>query len=257
MGYILIENEKLEVPGVEIRHNLSFERHGGRFGIRGKLPRARSLAVLHWGLGLNAIDLFEEFLRNEDPVNAVSSNFCVDNDGTVYQWLNPYNQYGFHAGQPNNLYSFLSFHIVNLVHEMHNYRYENPRPVIDTYPHGKHKRILGLYKEQILSVLRILKVVSREFPRFKLKFPVRNFLPVETVIPDIISSGGVMSDLHLSNKKSDIAGLESQIIALLISDQKLRDEFPDMEINFCLRNQTMWKNWLLNIKKTWVWKEVF
>jgi hypothetical protein len=289
-SYLLFNGEKLEVPGVWIiqpsdEHGLSFEKDYAKkkkkakkkgekakrpFGRR-KEPSAKGstvvpsdvslLGTIHWDVCLDAHTCFRILSKK-----GYSSVFGIDNprpDGRVpvYQWLDFGRNFGYHGGSKANRASLLSFDLSNAVSLKYSARYLKKtgiaRPIIDARPHGNKKKLLGMYKGQILSLLRILKVVSSRFPSLDFAFPSVSGKPVEAVYGLLFggSYSGAHSHLHITTNKWDVSGLEAQVIYMMRKDSTIADEFPGIAELFDVGGE-QWSEWEAKKDKVWTWAEV-
>ena len=278
-SYLLYRDEKIPVPNTCIIHGsdeggLSFERaykerkskaagekvkRGYGRWKKGKTPNL--LATVHWDAALSAKSGFNILKKR-----GYSSAIGIDNphpDGTVpvYQWLDWGNHYGYHAGTEINRRSLLSFDLTNAVNLKYAKRYKKvagiPRPVIDASPHGEQKKLLGMYKGQILTLLRILKAANRRFPHLDFAFPIVGGMPVEEVYSPLFSETytGAHTHLHITTRKWDVSGLEAQIIYLMIKDPAIANEFPELADLYAIEDHH-WGEWIAEKEKSWIWDGV-
>lgn len=273
--YIIFDGKPLYVPGVHIVtmdepggsgfYDGSGKGHASWSGdisdLIGSARYAYMLATVHWDATLSAATAFRVLKRRH-----YSTCFGIDNprktDGvvTVYQWLDPGIHRGYHAGSKANRASLLSFDMSNAVYLKYADTYKRrtgiDRPVIK--PRRKRAGMLGMYSEQILALLRILKAVSGH-TGLPLTFPTTNEgKPVTGVFPGLFSGEyhGAHTHLHITRNKWDVAGLEDQIIIMLLEDEALRDEFPTLVDSFRL-SEGHWSDWLDGVRSTWTWGEIW
>lgn len=228
---------------------------------------ARLLGFVHWDAGWSAKGAFNVLVQRELG-SCVGIDRPRKEDGAVicYQWLDPGKYYGWHGGTEANRGSIISFDMSNAVDIDYYNKYKElcgiPRPKLHISGRekiGEGQIFLGMYKDQILSLLRILKALSA-FSGLPLVFPVN---------PDGTSKGrnykglftdpyhGVASHMHLpTTTKWDVQGLEAQIVVLLLTDAKLQQEFPSLVQCFRLQD-SHWGPWLDQVKKAWRWEEVW
>ena len=269
--YMIFNGEPLRVPGV---HIITMNDDGGMGFTKGfgKWPKpvdsligrsdkyAYMLGTVHWDCCMDSERCFS-VLKNR----GLSTCFGISNprkeDGVVpvYQWLDPGKHRGYHAGTRANRASLLSFDLSNAVYLKYARKYKSrvgiERPVI--YPRRMRKGMLGMYRGQIIALLRILKAVSGR-TGLPLTFPTdENGRPIDRPWDRLFSGDyhGAHTHLHITRKKWDVLGLEEQIIAMLLESADLRHEFPSLVECFQLCNSG-WLEWLQDVKKKWVWKEM-
>lgn len=286
--YLLFNGEQLSVPGVTIVQpsspgGLSFEssyqerkakdkKAKPGYGYRKQETVAGSpqvpdgvglLATIHWDVCFGARSCFKQLSKR-----GLSSVFGIDHprksDGQVmvYQWLDFGKHYGFHAGTPANKMSLVSFDMSSAVDLKYASKYLDltgiPRPVIDGRPHGKRRQLLGMYRGQILALLRILKALALRFPELSFSFPTESREPVQTVWKPLFKGGysGAHTHLHITENKWDVTGLEAQIIYLMRKDHSVQKEFPSIASLFHVTDDALWAEWEAQKDKDWTWTEV-
>lgn len=288
-SFLLFNREKIEVPGVHIiqpfdENGLSFEQvyaerkaeaEGGERVKRGygrrKYPSLKGsdalpsdvkcLGTVHWDVCFSARQCFRVLKKKH-----ISSGFGIENprksDGlvVVYQWLDFGKHYGYHGGRANKP-SLLSFDMTNAVSLKYAKRYLKKtgieRPIVDARPHGKHKRLLGMYKDQILALLRILKAVHERYPVLDFSFPVKDGKPIEKVYAPLFDGPftGAHTHLHLTKRKWDVSALEAQVIYMMLKDSSVADEFPQLAELFDI-GACHWSEWEAEKDEAWTWAEV-
>ena len=285
--FFVFNGERIPVPGVQI---VSFDEEGGldlvagakaKWGKRkgyshwpknilekaGKDPvYARLLGFLHWDAGWSAGGSYNVLVRR-----GLGSTVGIDrprkSDGQViaYQWMDPGKYYGWHGSSANKR-SLISFDLTNAVYLKYHAKYtklcgiERPKLFIDGRERiGRGKGFLGMYRQQILTVLRILKALA-EYTKMPLVFPTRDDgralgRNYKRLFKD--DYHGVATHRHLpSTTKWDIRGFEAQISALLLSEPALMTECPSLVE--CFRLHDDWRvPWLDSVKAAWEWKELW
>lgn len=288
-SYIQLNGVQLEVPGVTIVHDkFSFEaaykkrwKKAKAAGEKKKnwyfrrwsdpvregshtLPESvRAVATVHWDVCPSAASCFNVLRKN-----GVSSTFGVDTPGRdgiviVYQWLDPALHWGYH-GTIANKRSFVSFDMNNLVTIKDKYvdhdsdrsyfhRVGVDRPIIVATAHGKKRRFFGMYKEQILAVLRICKAITGYFPELEMKFPSEGGLPVEGIFDQLFDGPfrGIHTHRNFTKNKWDVCGLEDQIIYMFSKDPQLGEEFPTIAHQYQVDDL-----WIAQRDRDWIWGEV-
>ncbi len=286
--FFVLNGERIPVPGVEI---VSLDEPGGLDLVAGAKEKwgkrkgyshwpgdplkhikanhsvyARLLGFLHWDAGWSAGGSYKVLVRR-----GLGSTVGVDrprkSDGKViaYQWLDPGKHYGWHGSSANKR-SLVSFDLTNAVYLKYHAKYtdlcgiERPKLFITGREKiGSGKGFLGMYRDQILTTLRILKAVGERTGQ-PLVFPTRedgralgrNY---KRLFRD--DYHGVATHRHLpSTTKWDIRGFEAQVSALLLSEPALMAEFPSLVE--CFRLHDDWRGpWLDKVKAAWEWKELW
>lgn len=276
-SYLIANGEKIPVPGVAINHDkFSFElacEGGKRCYSRWKrderatvgeqtLPSSVTcLGTVHWDVCGSAATCFKVLKKNR-----LSSVFGVDNPGpdgnaVVYQWLDFGRHYGWHGGKANK-HSLVSFDMSNLVYTKYADRYKDrvgiPRPVIVAYAHGKKRTILGMYRAQIMAMLRVSAAIAMRFERLTLTFPEADGRPVSETVDGLFDGGypGLHSHLAITTNKYDVCGLEEQIIYLMRKAPVVASEFPSIAAQFAVSDDAKWGEWEKKRDKIWTWTEL-
>jgi hypothetical protein len=287
--HLIFNGQKIIVPNVQI---VSLEEENGldlvagikkKYGRRrgyspwpkgkdildlaGKDPVwARLLGFVHWDAGWSAEGAFKALIKRK-----LGSTCGVDrprkSDGQViaYQWLDPGKYYGYHGSDANKR-SLFSFDMTCAVYAKYAKKYVElcgiPRPllVIDKRERiGKGKPFLGMYRDQIITMLRILKALSGH-TGMPYHWPVkddgsfqgRNY---KRLFKDDFH--GVAEHRHLpSTTKWDCRGLFAQCCALLLTEPALMAEFPEF-VEAHRLHDAQWGPWLDSAKKHWEWKELW
>ena len=226
------------------------------------------LATVHWDACLTAKKAHRILCGRN-----LSSTVGIDNpdpelgNSVVHQWLDPGLHRGHHGGSKANRGSLLSFDMTNAVYLKYQKWYVKnvgaPRPVIKAIIHGKrrYKVMLGMYAEQIISLLRVLKhfhsLVGEKIP---FTFPTAGGSPIYTTVPTLFKKPvdfGVHTHMHITRKKWDVASLEDQIMVLLTQRPELMEEFPTLVKSFRLHDEGLGNELdKLRTKHGWVWEEI-
>ena len=261
-----------DIPGVRIDHSISLNemrhnKYGGSCGgMWGKGAKPKYLATIHWDVALSAQSC-ASILVGE----GYGSSFGIDNPGPdgnapVYQWMIPGDWYGYHAGSPANKLSAVSFDLSNAVslkyQDIYTKRVGKPRPVV-TPICGPHvgQRHLGMYKGQIVSLLRMLRACSTcsGLPFKLLDWPGKTGLERwfwNAAQPELwkrVESGdfqGVITHQNITSQKWDVRCLWEQIAFHLQTDAKLRVEFQDVYDGFAL-TPLQWADLMVAIGSSW------
>jgi hypothetical protein len=227
---------------------------------------ARNLGFVHWDAGWSAPGAFRALIRRGlGSTMGIDRPRKADGQVIVYQWLDPGLHYGWHGGSANKK-SLVSFDMSCAVYAKYEDKYMElcgiPRPLllIDKRERvGKGKYFLGMYRDQIVALMRILKALSKHtgLPyHWPLKadgsFQGRNY---KRLWKDEFH--GVAEHRHLpTTTKWDCRGLFAQICALLLSVPALMAEFPEFVTAHRLHDPG-WAAWLDSVKKHWQWKELW
>lgn len=202
-NHILVNGEKLPIDW-DVKLDLikpgAFRKYRG--------SRKPNMIVTHWDVCTSA----EKCKRVLEARN-ISTHFCIDNDGVIYQFLDT-NDVGWHAGKVNN-YS-IGVDISNAYYTKYNSLYQSkgfrPRPVLeDSYVHGvRLKPHLGYYPVQIEAYKHLVRTLCEHY---KIPFVVPT--TKEGVLMTSVHNGaargkfkGVVCHYHLTKRKIDCAGLE-------------------------------------------------
>lgn len=227
---------------------------------------ARLLGFVHWDAGWSAPGAFRALVRR-----GLGTNMGIDRprlkDGKVicYQWLDPGLYYGWHGSEANPR-SLMSFDMSCAVYAKYAAKYKKlcgiPRPLLKISSAeriGRGKPFLGMYKDQLLSLLRVLKALSKH-TGMPYHWPVdtegafigRNY---KRLFKDDFH--GVAEHRHLpKTSKWDCRGLWAQIVCILLTKPALMSEFPEFVVAHRLHDEG-WGTWLGQCKKHWQWEELW
>lgn len=274
VSYLICNGEKIPVEGVNIVHDkYSFEKYhedSGKscFGSwrseerpqshSGRLPSTvRCLGTIHWDVCHTSESCFRVLCKS-----GLSSVFGVDapdanGNVVVYQWLDFGKHYGWHGG-PANKVSFISFDMCNPVDLKYASKHNGKRPIIRADSHGKEKHFLGMFRGQILAVFRIVRAVADRWRKLSCTVPVRDGLPISTVIPDLFDGGwpGVHDHQKITKNKWDVSGLYDQLIYLMRKDPAVAGEFWAIAAQFDVSNDEKWASWEAERDEKWQWPEL-
>ena len=169
--------------------------------------RKPNMIVTHWDVCTSAAKCkYVLEARN------ISTHFCIDNDGVIYQYLDT-NDIGWHAGGVNNKSIGVDFS--NAYYTKYNKIYKKKgfaeRPILnDSYVHGrKLKPHLGYYTVQIEAYKKLIEVLCEHY-NIPLAVPEEEN-QLMTGVHNGAAKGkfnGVVCHYHLTRKKIDCAGLE-------------------------------------------------
>ena len=169
--------------------------------------RKPKMIVTHWDATTSA-----EKCKRVLQARNISTHFCIDNDGVIYQYVDT-NNAAWHAGGVNNYSIGIDFS--NAYYLKYNNYYEkkgfNKRPLCkNSVVHGiKLKPHLGYYPVQIEAYKKLLKVLCEHYD-----------IPTQTPMTDegvadvgVVKEAvkrkykGIVCHYHVSRNKIDCAGL--------------------------------------------------
>lgn len=240
---------------------------------------ARLLACVHWDAGWSAAGSDKDGDGLGDGGGAfgmlirrgLGTCMGIDrprkSDGRVigYQWLDPGLYYGWH-GSAANPRCGMSFDLSNAVYAKYAKKYIDlcgiARPLLKISDRaekvGSGKFFMGHYRDQILTMLRVLKAFAA-YTKLPLMWPVKDDGTAKgRQVKDIFKSDyhGVMEHRHLpSTSKWDCRGLDAQIRVLLLKDAGLLAEFPSLAESMRLHDEG-WAKWLDKVEANWKWAEL-
>jgi len=145
----------------------------------------------------------------------ISTHFCIDNDGVIYQFLDT-NNVAWHAGRRTINNRSIGVDFSNAYYLKYNEKYKkmgfNKRPIInDSTVHGvKLKSHLGYYNVQIKAYKTLLKVLCTYY-NIPLQVPEdENGELLTRVHEESVKSkfNGIVCHYHLTRNKIDCAGLK-------------------------------------------------
>jgi len=177
---------------------------------RGK--RRPNMIVTHWDATTSA-----EKCKRVLQARSISTHFCIDNDGVIYQYVDT-NNVAWHAGGVNKYSIGIDFS--NAYYTKYNDYYVkkgfNERPVCkDSMVHGvKLKPHLGYYPVQIEAYKKLIKVLCGHYD-IPLVTPSTEDGGLLTRVCRDASKGkfnGIVCHYHLTRNKIDCAGLDLKII---------------------------------------------
>jgi len=202
-NHILINGEQVPIDwDVEI----DMIKPGAFRKYRGK--RKPNMIVTHWDVCTSAASC-KKVLEKRN----ISTHFCIDNDGVIFQYLDP-NDIGWHAGKVNNYSIGVDFS--NAYYPKYNSIYKkrgfSERPILEnSMVHGvKLKPHLGYYNVQIEAYKQLIKTLCEHY-EIPLVVPTTESGDLITKVHDEAARGkfhGVVCHYHLTRKKIDCAGLE-------------------------------------------------
>ena len=174
----------------------------------GKEPRDISMFVNHWDVCLSSKSCADVLNKRK-----VSVQFCIDNDGTIYQ-LADMQHACWHAGSRTVNHKSVGVEISNAFYLKYQDWYTKrfgPRPIIDdAVVHGKKLEThLGFYPIQIEALKALWEAVSNACD-IPLEAPTKNG-ELDTGENKDVSSGqfeGFVNHYNITARKIDCAGLD-------------------------------------------------
>ena len=201
-NYILINGERVYVDW-DVKIDLI---KPGAFS-KQKKTRKPNMIVTHWDVCTSAASC-----KKVLEARNISTHFCIDNDGVVYQYLDT-NDIGWHAGGVNK-YS-IGVDLSNAYYTKYNSIYKKrgfkERPILsNSYVHGrKLKPHLGYYAVQIEAYKRLISTLCKHH-NIPLSVPEKNNQLITSVHKPAAKGkfNGIVCHYHLTRKKIDCAGLK-------------------------------------------------
>ena len=220
--HIIIDGKKVQIHWKNV---IVWNEEGGKKASKGhfssyegKKDRDIKFFVTHWDVCLSANSCYKVLEKR-----GISVHFGIDNDGTIYQWVDLKNA-AWHAGGRSWNHSSVGVEISNAYSPKYQAHYQKrygARPVWEGVKvHGKSlKPFLGFYDVQIAALAALWEAVSRA-------------CGIPLVIPDGPDAvygpaadnnwRGFLSHFHLKRGKIDCAGLDHQHV--LNEAKRIREE---------------------------------
>lgn len=175
----------------------------------GKAERAPSFFVTHWDVCLSSNSCYK-VLENR----GISVHFGIDNDGTIYQWLDIQHA-AWHAGGRSWNHASVGVEMSNAYYlkyqDWYKKRLGKERPVIkNAMCHGKRlPDFTGFYPEQVGALAALWEAVS-----FACNIPLTLPRAANTVDRDCKQNDftGFCNHYHLTSRKIDCAGLDNELV---------------------------------------------
>ena len=172
--------------------------------------RTPRMVVTHWDVCLSA-DSCKRVLEKRN----ISTHFCIDNDGTIVQFVDC-NDIAWHAGIRKVNNTSIGIDLSNAYYTKYQNTYvkrgHGERPVLtDTQCHGRTlKPHLGFYPVQIEAYAALLDALAKRYD-IMLQCPVSDDGRLITTVYENAKNArynGVVCHYHLTNRKIDVAGLK-------------------------------------------------
>lgn len=175
----------------------------------GKPPRDPEFFVTHWDVCLHSNSCYKVLEKR-----GISVHFGIDNDGTIYQWLDCQHA-AWHAGGRTWNHSSVGVEVSNAYYLKYQDWYKRKvgaeRPVIkNAVCHGKRlPNFTGFYEKQLNALAALWEAVS-----FACDIPLALPQVKDTVDRDCAKNKfkGFCNHYHLTNRKIDCAGLDNELI---------------------------------------------
>ena len=219
-SFIVYNSDYLPIEWPRVR--LFFEGDGYKLtkGFK-KMTQKRDpkFFVCHWDVCLSSETCFRVLKKR-----GISVHFAIDNDGTIYQFMDM-NDVAYHAGSRKWNDASVGVEITNAFYPKYQDWYKKKgfgeRPVIkDAMVHGKKLEThLGFYPVQLQALQALMKAVHKA-TGMPLKAPLDRKGKTSTKVSKPVADGrfeGFVSHYHLTNRKIDCAGLD---IKKLLEDIK-------------------------------------
>lgn len=171
-------------------------------------PRTPNMIVTHWDATTSA-----EKCKRVLQARNISTHFCIDNDGVIYQYVDT-NNVAWHAGGVNKYSIGIDFS--NAYYLKYNDYYVkkgyNKRPICkDSRVHGiRLKPHLGYYPVQIEAYKKLVKVLCEHYD-IPIQTPMINEDVADANVIKEATKGrydGIVCHYHVSRNKIDCAGLD-------------------------------------------------
>jgi len=202
-NYILVNGEYIEIDW-DVKIDL-MPRNCYRTWRKERKP---NMIVTHWDATTSA-----EKCKRVLQARNISTHFCIDNDGIIYQYVDT-NNAAWHAGGVNNKSIGIDFS--NAYYLKYNDYYVrkgfNKRPICtESRVHGiKLNSHLGYYPVQIEAYKKLLKVLCEHYD-IPIQTPMINDSVADIgVVKEAVKGkyNGIVCHYHVSRNKIDCAGLD-------------------------------------------------
>ena len=197
---------KLFFEGGGLKLSKGYRKHVGE--------RNPSFFVCHWDVCLSS-KICHRVLKQR----GISVHFAIDNDGTIYQFMDM-NDVAYHAGGKTWNNKSIGVEIANAYYPKHQAWYKKnvgeERPIIDdAVVHGrKLDPFTGFYPQQIEALKALMKAVHNA-TGIPLQAPLSRSGDTNTTVSKKCADGkfeGFISHYHLKKTKIDCAGLDLKTI---------------------------------------------
>tara|TARA_Y100001972_G_scaffold32781_1_gene40615 strand:- start:5089 stop:5937 length:849 start_codon:yes stop_codon:yes gene_type:complete len=211
-NYILINGKQIDIEW-DVKHDL-MPKNCYRTWSRERKP---NMLVTHWDATTSA-----EKCKRVLQARKISTHFCIDNDGLIYQYVDT-NNVAWHAGGVNKYSIGIDFS--NAYYTKYNKWYEKKgfgeRPVLkDSKVHGiRLKPHLGYYKIQIEAYKKLVAVLCNHYDIPVCTPMINNGFTDNGVVEEAANGKykGIVCHYHLTRGKIDCAGLDLKSIVEQLS----------------------------------------
>lgn len=224
--FIVYNNQKIPILWDKV---IVSSEPGGKQASKGHYSYYRNkrdpqFFVTHWDVCLNSSSCFK-VLENR----GISVHFGIDNDGTIFQWLDM-NHVAWHAGGRTWNHNSVGVEVSNGYYTKYQDWYVRKgfgeRPLVEGATcHGKNlKPFLGFYPKQLQALAALWEAVS-----FACNIPLELPKTKDGVDEDCAQGTfhGFCQHYHLKRSKIDCAGMDNDLIlqrALALRKQRLNKE---------------------------------
>lgn len=226
MGEIIVNGQPFPVP-FPVRHDLALTpdaarplwlRADERLPARRCEPRAYperlNLIVVHHDATLSSApgrgSAYGVLLRR-----GLSTHFGIDNDATIWQFLDPWVWTAWHEGKTNG--RSVGIDLSNACELRFSGRYNPPREIKEQLIHGARVRWLAPYPQQIEALATLCRALHEAIPSIPLQVPLSDGKARLEVLPG--RPVGVVGHLHLNVYKADPFGVDwSDLQRRLVED---------------------------------------
>jgi len=210
-SFLIYNSDYIPIDWPKVK--LFFE--GGGLKLRGGYKRILhkrdpKFFVCHWDVCLSAEICYKVLSRR-----GISVHFSIDNDGTIYQFMDM-NDVAWHAGGKTWNDRSVGVEISNAYYtkyqNWYEKRYYGKRPLVkNAYVHGKKlEEHLGFYPVQLEALKALMKAVHKA-TGIPLQTPLDRSGKTNTKVSKKCAEGrfeGFISHYHLTKRKIDCAGLD-------------------------------------------------
>ena len=206
-NYIIVNGEQIDIDW-----DAKVDLMPGNCYKSWRKQRSPKMIVTHWDATTSA-----EKCKRVLQARKISTHFCIDNDGIIYQYVDT-NNIAWHAGGVNKYSIGIDFS--NAYYLKYNDYYVkkgfNKRPICkDSRVHGiKLRPHLGYYPVQIEAYKKLVSVLCREYD-IPIQTPMINKRTEDAnVVPEARKGKyeGIVCHYHVSRNKIDCAGLNLKSI---------------------------------------------
>jgi len=213
-GFIMINNRRVKIDWdvkIDFMPDNCFKTY--------HRERKPNMIVTHWDATTSA-----EKCRRILQARGISTHFCIDNDGMIYQYVDT-NNTAWHAGKVNKYSIGIDFSNAYYLKYSDYYTEKgfNKRPICkDSIVHGvRLKHHLGYYPVQIEAYKRLVKILCDHYD-IPLQTPMKNTKLADTGVVSEAAKGkykGIVCHYHLTRNKIDCAGLKLNEIIRNLKNQ--------------------------------------